>query len=354
MRIFLINAPVGFVGEMSRRGHELMVADSSIGHLQSQVRSENCRFQQLWGRRKINFRAIQQMRRTIKEFEPDLVHAFLPSSLAQAIFGSLGMKKKPKLVSFRGITRIPSWFDPAEWITYLSPRVSMHACESNAVLQAMNRGGIHRDRCTVTYNCIAPIVDGMSRDEARAYFGIPSDAFVVGCVACMRPVKGIDLLLHAASDIMDVPSVRYLLLGEKKDPVVAKLANDERVRDKLIMPGHLDNAPRYMKAFDVFVMPSRREGLCRALLEAMNQGICPIVSDAGGMKEIVRHQTDGLVFPVEDWRSLGQSVQSMYEDPSRRKQYGESAQSRVKEVCSPEKFADRLEAAYQQLCGSRT
>ncbi|MEQ1827241.1 MAG: glycosyltransferase, partial [Pirellula sp.] len=194
----LINAPAGFVGEMSQRGHPLMVADATVAHLESQNQNPNCRFTKLWGRRKINVTAIRQMRRTIREFEPDLIHAFLPSSLAQAVVGSLGVRKRPKVVSFRGITRVPRRLDPAEWITYLSPRVAMHACESQAVMQAMKQGGIREERCTVTYNCVTPVSSPFSRKEVLEKFEIPADAFVVGTAACVRPVKGIDLFMRAA------------------------------------------------------------------------------------------------------------------------------------------------------------
>jgi glycosyltransferase involved in cell wall biosynthesis len=350
MRLFLINAPAGFVGEMSQRGHQLMVADATVAHLESRFQNPHVKFKKLWGRRKINWNAIQQMRQTIREFEPDVVHAFLPSSLAQAIVGSVGLKRRPKVVSFRGITRVPTWFDPAEWITYLSPRVAMHACESKAVMQAMTRGGIREEQCTVTYNCVSPVTTPVSRNEALAKFGIDPNAFIVGTAACIRPVKGIDLFVQAAAQCVQNKNMHFLVLGEQKDPTVLELVQTHKLTDRFHMVGHIHEAQRYMSAFDLFVMPSRREGLCRALLEAMDQSLCPIVSDAGGMKEMVRHRVDGIVFPTGDVAAFHAAIEELYHNDALRSQFGSSAQARVRDLCSPTSFADRLEALYAKLC----
>jgi L-malate glycosyltransferase len=350
MKLFLINAPIGFVGEMSRRGHDLMVVDAHVEHMKSQYQNPRCRFEKIWGRRKINLKVIKQMRKAIREFEPDVVHAFLPSSLAQAIVGSAGLKPRPKVVSFRGITRVPTWLDPAEWITYLSPRISMHACESHAVMKAMQQGGVRQERCTVTYNCVTPADSPLSREEACERFGLSPDSFVVGTAACIRPVKGIDLLIRAAAECSHLPNIQFLLLGQQKDPHVDELAKDPRLKGRIKFAGHVPDAQRWMKVFDVFVMPSRREGLCRALLEAMDLAVCPVVSDAGGMKEMVRNGLDGIVVPTEDAHAIQNAIVDLYHDRSKLARYGSSAQVRVRDMCSPENFTNRLESMYLQLC----
>jgi glycosyltransferase involved in cell wall biosynthesis len=104
-----------------------------------------------------------------------------------------------------------------------------------------------------------------------------------------------------------------------------------------------------MRAFDVFVMPSRSEGLCRALIEAMTLGICPVVSAAGGMKELVRDQEDGLVVPIEDEESLHQALRRLYQDRNLQKQFAASAMQRVRTLCAPDVMVDKLESIYQSL-----
>jgi glycosyltransferase involved in cell wall biosynthesis len=300
-------------------------------------------------RRKIDFKAIQLLRREIQQFQPDIVHAFLPRSLAQVVLATIGLRKPPKIVSFYGITRVPSWRDPSNWITYLSPKVTMHACESKAVKQALTLGGVADHKCSVIYNCVdkTPTVD--NRDAIRQAHQIPTDAFVVGTVATIRPIKGIDILIEALIKCHEIPNLYALIAGPVDDPKVAKLAQDPRIANRVKMLGYTPNANQLMPAMDLFVMPSRKEGLCRALLEAMGQSVCPVVSDAGGMKEIVRSGMDGVVFPSEDVDSLAAAIARLQSTPDLVNQYAQSAFARVNEMCAPAVVGDRILAMYQRL-----
>jgi glycosyltransferase involved in cell wall biosynthesis len=93
-------------------------------------------------------------------------------------------------------------------------------------------------------------------------------------------------------------------------------------------------------------MPSRHEGLCRALLEAMAAGTCPVVSDAGGMKEMVRAGRDGLVVPRENVPALADAIRLLHADRGRLAACAASARQRMADVCTPQAFADRVLAVH--------
>lgn len=352
MKLLLANAPVGLMRELVQRGHELLIANGSPYSEEFREFSSSS-LVLLKGKKKVNLRAIRAMRTAIREFQPDIVHAFMPASLSQAILGSAGLRNRPKIVSFRGITRVPSRWDPSEWISYHSSAVNAHACESIAVMEAMVEGGVPESKCHVVYNCVTPWPpsndDAARRAEIRDRYEIPHDAFVVGTVAGMRPVKGIDLLLLAAMDCVTTPNVYFLIVGEIQDPVVARLSEDSRLKERLRMVGYVDHAPKLVNAMDLFIMPSRKEGLCRALLEAMEQGVCPAVSDAGGMKEMVRDRVDGIVFPKENSQAIVDVIHQFHGDREALQRYGQSAQQRVRQMCYPSVFADRMEAIYRSI-----
>ncbi len=349
MKLLLLNPPVGVAQELSQRKHKLLVACHGYHQQLEQSHTDQCTSVQYQGKQKVSLQASRQIRGLIKGFEPDLIHAFLPNSLSQALFATWGIRTKPKIVSFRGITRKPSKLDPSDWISYLSPGVSFHACESNAVMQAMIDGGIARHKCAVVYNCTSTLQMSSNTHELRQQYGIPQHAFVIGTVACIRPVKGIDILLQAAIQCSTQPNLHFLLVGECKDPRVLQLASDPRLKDRVTMTGHIANAPMVMPTMDLFVMPSRREGLCRSMLEAMNLAICPIVSDAGGMKEMVRHGLEGEVFASENVSELVSAIGRLCSNDKQRQAYGLAAQQRVREMCSASSFCTRLEAIYQSL-----
>ncbi|MBV9216639.1 MAG: glycosyltransferase family 4 protein [Acidobacteria bacterium] len=351
MRLLLLDPPEALVVELSRRDHDLLVVDRWVSPLARQLGGPRHEFVKLVSTQKISFSAIKQVRAMIRRFRPEVIHAFRPDSLSHALIGSWGMKTPPSIVSYRGITRVPNRLDPGDWISYLSKRVSAHACESEAVKQAMVEGGIPKEKCTVVYNCVTSSEPAGSA-ELRSQLNIPADAFVVGTVASIRPIKGVDILLKAAAECASLPDIYFLIVGECNDPAVEKLARDPRLHNRLKMTGRLPEARRMMTVFDIFVMPSRQEALCRALLEAMVEAVCPIVSDAGGMKEIVRHGRDGLVFPTENVQGLSENINRLYEDRKLLAALGQSAQERVRDVCSSARFADRLEAVYQTALGN--
>jgi glycosyltransferase involved in cell wall biosynthesis len=352
VRILVAHAPQLLVRELVGRGHELLVAHYPGEWAASPPGATACRFVAFPPRAKADPRSIWQMRRLIVAWRPDIVHAFSPRSLAAAVLATVCLPRPPAIMSFRGISSPPHWHDLADRFSFLSPRVGSHACESEAVADGLVQAGIPRHSCHVVYNCVEPgAVGGRDRPEARAALGLPADAFVVGSIASIRPVKGIDILLRAARECLDLPDLRVVIVGPVKDAAVERLARDPGWRGRLLLPGFVPRAGGLAGAFDVFAMPSRAEGLCRALLEAMSQGICPVVSDAGGMKEVVRAGRDGLVVPRGDVPALAAAIRHLHGRRGLIHDLGAEARHRVAALCSPAAMAERVERAYRRVLG---
>ncbi len=351
MRVLAVNAPKALARDLHQRdyaieGLKLLLADAS-NPLEA---TDSCHpFVAYSSRRKVDLAAIAALRKTIREFQPDIIHSFLPRSLSQTVLATIGLRKQPKIVSFYGITRVPSWLEPADWITYLSPKVSMHACESNAVKSALVQGGVPEAKCEVIYNCVEMATHVLTRQELLAKYDIPESAFVVGTVATIRPVKGIDVLLRALIHCSEIRNLIAVIAGPLHDSTAAALAKDPRLKGRIRMLGYTENASSLMKGMDLFIMPSRKEGLCRALLEAMGQHVCPIVSDAGGMKEVVRNGLDGVVFPSEDSFALASAIRQLHAAPKQLESFGASALERVQSMCAPNVVGDRVLKMYRRL-----
>lgn len=304
-------------------------------------------------RSKIDVRSIAQVRDAVQRIRPDVVHAFYPRPLAHAVLAatSLGRRAAP-IVSYRGVTSSLRRYSPDQWITYLSPRVAAHACESAAVADSLKSAGVAADACHVVHNCLGAAPELLSRSDARRTLGLQEDAFVVMMVANMRAVKGADLLLRAAIESKHLAGLKVVLVGRVLDPEVEQLADDERLQNIVHLAGYQTQASRLLPAADLFVMPSRAEALSVALLEAMNSGRCPVVSDAGGMKEAVRNGVDGVVFPSGDHLALASELQKLHADREQVAAFGSSAQQRVITHFSGEAVADRLVMMYRSVVGN--
>ncbi|MBF5052072.1 group 1 glycosyl transferase [Alcanivorax venustensis ISO4] len=144
----------------------------------------------------------------------------------------------------------------------------------------------------------------LSREQARQDLGIPADAKrVVGTIGRMRPVKGHKYFLEAMRDMEAPPYVAVIGDGELLDEMRAA-ARESNLSHRLIFAGGRKNAYRYMAAFDAFVMPSLREGLPIAMLEAIASGVPAFGTPVGGIPEILKNRK--WVFPKEDPEALRQ------------------------------------------------
>lgn len=349
MKIMVMDAPLALLRALSQRPEiELIVADKERVVDTCRAAELRCEYLPYRTRAKFDLSAIWRLRRGLARLRPDIIHAFQPRSLANSVVASAGLKPRPRIVSFRGIETTPHYLDPANHVTFLSPRVELHACESNAVRDGLVRGGVSAEKCVTVYNCVQPEYPRPGR-PALSEFGIPEDAFVVGTIATIRPVKGIDILLDAATRCGSLPNTYFLLMGEIRDPRVQEMIFDPRIRERVRVTGNRTDAVSLISGADLFVMPSRQEGLCRALLEAMTQGVCPVVSSAGGMKEVVRDGIDGVVFPKEDPDALAGVIQQLHGRRELIQTYAASARQRVVEMCSAERMCERTLTIYRRL-----
>lgn len=300
-------------------------------------------------RSKLSMTAARGIREAIDETQPDLIQTYGSRPLAHTNLALAGRSKRPLLLSYRGIAAVPSRFRAENWLTYLSPLVDAHACESQACQDGLVAGGVPAERCFLAYNCLGRPIERPTSRAALAEFDIPQDAFVVASVGNFRRVKGADILLEAAKLCADLPNTYFLLLGEVRDPRVHRLATDPRLAPRVRLAGFREGAMEIAATADLFAMASRAEALCVALLEAMSLGLCPVVSDAGGMKEAVRDGVDGLVVPRKSPSALADAIRSLHADRPRVEQFGRSSVVRHETMFAREVVAERFAAAYHEL-----
>ncbi|NCA10951.1 glycosyltransferase family 1 protein [bacterium] len=349
-KVLIAHAPRILVEELLRRGHRLCVAHTAAEAPRPGPAAAGSEFVPFPRRAKTDPRAIRDMRRLVRRHRPDIIHAFSPRSLAAATLGTIGLRPAPQIVSFRGIATSPRRIDLGDLITFLWPGVKAHACESQAVADGLVRVGVDARDCHVIYNCVDPLaIRQEDRGTVRDRLGIPRDAFVVGSIANIRPVKGIDILLRAALECLDLGDLHVVLVGAIRDRVVGDMIGDPRWDGRLHATGFVPDGGGIATAFDLFVMPSRQEALCRALLEAMHVGSCPVVSDAGGMKELVRHGREGLVVPREDAGALVAAIRRLHGSRDLIRVFGAAAQARVRSMCTPAAVADHVERLYDAV-----
>ena len=279
-------------------------------------------------RHRLDLRAVHRLRKLLCARRPDIVYAPLNSTLSVSLIAARGVGIK--VIGYRGTIGHLSRWDPGSRLTYLHPRLDRIVCVSKAVERYLTDMGVPTERLRTIYK--GHRVSWYDSDESVSLseFGIPDGAFVVGFTGNMRPVKGVDVLLKSVEHLPGDLNIHCLLVGEVRDKRIPKIASGKRIRQRVHFTGFRSDAAAIAGACDVFVMPSvEREGLPRAVIEAMAQSIPPIVTNVGGMPELVVDRECGRVVPPRDPEALADAIATLVRDPGIRHEYGRRARERI-------------------------
>ena len=204
-----------------------------------------------------------------------------------------------------------------------------------------------------------------TRTEKRALrerLGLPEAGAVVLYVGGLNPRKGIDVLLRAFKQVSGLERRAFLVLvgpADKYDPAYVeglyRYVREQSLGDRIAFVSEVvQNVEDYMRASDVFVLPSSREGLPIAVLEAMSCGLAVIASD---IPEIAGPQihagTQGELVPVGDAYALADRLTQLLRDEGRRKRLGAEARQRIEAEFAVDVVDRQYGSLYTKLLARR-
>lgn len=306
-------------------------------------------------RHRLDFGAARALASLIRTHTPDVVYATTNRTLAVALAATRRLPE-PAVVGYRGTTGHLSRWDPAAWMTYLHPRLDGIVCVSQAVERYLRRFHPHARTRTI-YKGHDVAWYAYAARPARSEFGIPDGAFVVGFTGSLRPVKGIDVLLKAFARLPLSRDIHALLVGDVVDKRLAALAAAPALADRVHMTGYRTDAAAIAGICDAFVMPSiAREGLPRAVIEAMAQGVPPIVTRVGGLPELVQDGDCGIVIAPSDPGALADAILALAGSAETRHRLGDAARRRIRDQFAIDATVTELLAFFSELsaCGRIT
>lgn len=186
---------------------------------------------------------------------------------------------------------------------------------------------------------------------ARDRIGIDPDAFVIGFVGRVAPVKNLGALFAALPEVSDaVGDVDVVIVGDGPDMEnVRQLAAASGTPKRVHLLGERRDVPDILPAMSVIVLSSFNEGHSNVILEAMSAG-CPVVaSEVGGNPEIVRDGETGFLFPADRPAELAERLVRLARSPDLRRRLGENARSVVLTEFSMHLMIEQYEALYSRL-----
>lgn len=199
-----------------------------------------------------------------------------------------------------------------------------------------------------------PQRDPAVRAAARAELGLSEGEVAVGVVGRLVVEKGYREVLQAAELLRGAPvAVRMVLVGpeepDKADSLSAAELERARATPGVTLLGYRDDMERLYSAFDIFVLPSHREGFPRAAMEAAACGLAVVATDVRGCREVVDHARTGLLVPVRSPRWLASAICELAGDPERRRRLGAAGARKARRDFDDRRVVATTLATYERL-----
>ena len=267
---------------------------------------------------------------TLKSF--DLIHVHEGRSIYFALAANL-LFKKPYLVTRRILNK------PHEkWLTKLAYRRAEFIVSISHNIDDVMREFLPQH----TYKVIPDIARALisNPNEVNELKNQFSGKFVIGHVGALdNAVKNQSLILKVANQLRENENLVFMMLGIGKDEMILKNLAAQLNLTNVIFEGFKENIADYYALFDIFIYPSKEEGLGSAILEAFNFK-CPVIAaNIGGIPDILGDDAYGLLINPHSEYELAQAVMKLYEDKSLREHYAQAGFERradfsAAEICA--------------------
>ncbi len=334
---------------VARAGFDVQVVGKPSFRFRDQLEDSGVKTHELSLSGRFDFCAVRQLRSLFRGGGFDVLHFLSARAVSNGLIASLGMKVKR--IAYRGTVGHLSRLDPSAWLSFLSPQIDKIVCVSEAVKSYLEKRVANR-KLIVIYkgHDSSWYPSATSRDLAE--FGISPSAFVIACVANMRPVKGIPFLLDAVDALPSTLDVHLLLIGKVDASAQKALSAGRKFPERIHAVGFREISSLLVSQADCFVLPSvDREGLPKSLLEAMSLGIPCIATRVGGMPEVVKDGENGLIVPPRDSASIARAIERLISDPVERKVLGSRAKETIAKVFTVERSIQETVELYREILG---
>lgn len=273
--------------------------------------------------------AFFEVVRMLRKEKPDILH--VTSSKAGGIGAIAGRLTGCKRIIFtsHGLTMDESW--RPHWqillislFTWLTILLSHHTIMiSIETYNRVRRMPLLAKKVSLIFNGISPITF-LGKNESRTRLlpdvALTEDLVVIGGSGELHPNKNWSSLIKLMPNFPKY--VHLLIIGEGEErAALESLVKELNLQDRVHLPGYINDAPQFYTAFDVFILPSKKEGLPYVILEAGLAKLPVIASDLPGMHDIITDNKNGyLVRPDSD--RLGESIHGLIKDKGLRQRLG--------------------------------
>jgi L-malate glycosyltransferase len=331
---------------MRRRGHHVIPVGPAegTGWLAAQFRVRGFEPEVFRLRHPVDPLCVMGIARLLERHRVDVAHSH---EFSMAVYGAAAarMTGVPHLITMHGGV----YFGlrrrrraALRWAVRASNRIVAVSDATREDLRRMLR--VPKIEVDVVLNGVPE--QGGNREQVRRELGLPDHELMLLTVGNLYRVKGHDLLIEALAAVPQTPPWRLVIAGQgEEESNLRRLVREKGIGDRVSFLGFRDDVPDLLAAADVYLMPSRSEGLPLALLEAMFAGRPIMASAVGGIPDALGQA--GVLVQPEDAEALAVALREFLADEQRRMALGAAAARRAAERFGVEAMADAYEDRYR-------
>ncbi|MCA8999063.1 MAG: glycosyltransferase [Planctomycetaceae bacterium] len=229
--------------------------------------------------------------------------------------------------------------------------VDHHICVSQGVADHLSREtGVPLSKITVIANGVE-IPAGVEPVDLRRAFGIPEAHKVVLAAGRLHRQKGFDLLLETFPNVLSqAPQTTLLIVGDGPErPALEDQRSRLRLKEQVVLPGRDSNLPGVMAACDVFVLPSRWEGMPNVVLEAMAIGLPVLAAPVEGISELLLEHNNGSVADPRNREEWASRLILLLRNDQLRIEFSRESQVLCRKLFTWDSVAQDYEELYRKL-----
>lgn len=314
-------------------GLDLTFVATGGGDLEADFRSSGVDFIRLNRKRPLDFELVAQLRQIIQERNIQVVHSHQPVEALHLYFSTLRLKAK-RVMTLHGVS--PGAKNQLT-LRFVLPRTDGCIVISNALHNAVasRRGLDKKKRIWVISNGVDPKRLEPSDCNLRDVLGISSESFLIGMVANFSPVARKDQMTvcQALPKLFKtLPRAHFVFVGSRS-PVAPQLFDDcvrfcerEGISDRTHFLGKRSDIANVLRALDLFVLSSEREGSPISVIEAMMTGIPTVLSDIAALREVSNDAAYAQLFRTGDGDDLAAKLIMLAEQTDHRTRLAAKAQ----------------------------